>query len=110
MNNVENFNPDFDINAKYEDMIERAKHNVDLYLETGKDCSNISLSYDIKNYLPLALEELQRLNNIIKNIEKNTTESKDWDCEVYKKHNCRYSLEDYSKDSCIFCGEPDERK
>ena len=36
MNNEETLNPNFNINAKYEDMIERAKHNIDLYLETGK--------------------------------------------------------------------------
>ena len=70
MNNEETLNPNFNINAKYEDMIERAKHNIDLYLETGKDCSDISLSYDVKNYLPNALEEIERLNNIINELEK----------------------------------------
>lgn len=70
MNNEEILNPDFDINAKYEDMIERAKHNIDLYLEAGKDCSDISLSYDVKNYLPNALEEIERLNNIIDELVK----------------------------------------
>ena len=70
MNNQETLNPDFDINAKYEDMIERAKHNIDLYLETGKDCPDISLSYDVKNYLPLALKEIQRLNNIIDDLKQ----------------------------------------
>ena len=58
MNNEETLNPNFNINAKYEDMIERAKHNIDLYLETGKDYVDISLSYDVKNYLPLALKEI----------------------------------------------------
>jgi hypothetical protein len=55
-------------------------------------------------------KEIKRLNNIIKNIEENTIESDFWDCEVYKGHKCRYSLEYYSCDKCIFCGEPDERK
>ena len=55
-------------------------------------------------------KEIERLNNIIKNIEENTIESADWDCKVYKGHKCRYSLEDYSCDKCIFCGEPNERK
>ena len=66
--NEEILNPDFDINAKYEDMIKKAKHNVDLYLETGKNYTDISLSYDVKNYLPKALKEIERLNKFVDDI------------------------------------------
>ena len=56
---------DCNVPAKYEDMIKKAKHNVDLYLETGKNYTDISLSYDVKNYLPKALKEIERLNKKI---------------------------------------------
>ena len=32
----------------------------------------------------------------------------DWDCEHSPTKSCMYTNRDY--DSCIFCGQPDERK
>ena len=87
MNNEETLNPNFNINAKYEYMIERAKHNIDLYLETGKDCSDISLSYDVKNYLPNALKEIERLNNIIKEKSLLLIEFQDMEQKLKEKDN-----------------------
>ena len=65
----ERLNPYFDINAKYEDMVLRAKSIVEHHLLVsdgdGEAPDYICLAYDVKNYLPKLQQENQRLKDRI---------------------------------------------
>lgn len=63
--NEDIINPNFDINAKCQSMIEEANKIIKVYLETSnlyEDDGRYSLAYDVKNYLP----KLQQENKILK--------------------------------------------
>ena len=61
-------NKNFDINAKYEDMILNAESIVKHYLSTNDGSSEgpnyISLAYDVKNHLPTLIKEFQQLKSV----------------------------------------------
>lgn len=74
---IEEDNPNFDINAKYEDMINISKRIVEHH-EFVTDCTCdspmfVRLAYDVENYLPKLLKENQlyrhRLNTANEFIE-----------------------------------------
>ena len=63
------FNPNFDINAKYREMINVSKRIVEHheFISDGS-CEPpmfVCLAYDVKNYLPKLFEENQKLKNSI---------------------------------------------
>lgn len=68
---VEKLNPNFDINAKYEDIINVSKRIIEHHeFVSDGSCeppSYICLAYDIKNYLPKLQQENQELK---KQLEK----------------------------------------
>lgn len=63
--NKEKHNPNFDINAKYEDIINNSKKIAELHeFVSDGSCeppSYICLAYDVKNYLPRLIKENQEL-------------------------------------------------
>ena len=74
---IEEVNPSFDINAKYEEMINVSKRIVEHHeFVTDGTCEPpifVSLAYDVENYLPKLLKENQlyrhRLNTANEFIE-----------------------------------------
>ena len=67
--NKEKLNTNFDINAKYEDMIQNSKEIIDRYNQTHDgSCETpnyICLAYDVKNYLSKLQKENQTNKTII---------------------------------------------
>lgn len=63
--NKEKHNPNFDINTKYEDIINNSKKIAELHeFVSDGSCeppSYICLAYDVKNYLPRLIKENQEL-------------------------------------------------
>ena len=70
--NKERINSNFDINAKYQSMVEEANKIINVYLETSNlyDDGRYSLAYDVKNYLPKLQQEKQHYKHIIDELEK----------------------------------------
>lgn len=70
----ERLNPNFNINAKYESMLENAKSIVENYLShsdaTCEPPAYINLVYDVKNYLPKLQQENQQLKEVIEEVRK----------------------------------------
>lgn len=70
----EKTNPSFDINAKYEEMINVSKRIVEHHeFVTDGTCEPpifVSLAYDVKNYLPKLLKENHRLKSEIENLKE----------------------------------------
>lgn len=65
----ERINPNFDINAKYESMLENAKSIVEHYKKenSNSDCSNkVALAFDVVNYLPVLQSQLKAREEVIK--------------------------------------------
>ena len=76
----ERINPNFNINAKYESMIEEANKIIKVYLETTnlyEEDGRYNLAYDIKNYLPKLLEENKSLQSQLKAKEEVIKEALD---------------------------------
>ena len=71
---IEEDNPNFDINAKYEDMINISKRIVEHHeFVTDDTCEPpmfVSLAYDVKNYLPKLLKENQKQKEVIDKLSK----------------------------------------
>ena len=85
MNNEE-YNPDFDINAKYESMIKTAIEIVKYHSDNNcEPPSYISLACDVKNYLPKLQKENQELKKQLENCYCNRT-----DCSSRIKDSKRY--------------------
>ena len=81
----ERINPNFNINAKYESMIEEANKIIKVYLETTnlyEEDGRYNLAYDVKNYLPKLLEENKSLQSQLKAKEEVIKEAR----EYIKKH------------------------
>ena len=60
----ERINPNFDINAKCQSMIEEANKIIKVYLETSnlyEEDGRHNLAYDVKHYLPKLQQENQEL-------------------------------------------------
>ena len=75
----ERINPNFNINAKYESMIEEANKIIKVYLETTnlyEEDGRYNLAYDVKNYLPKLLEENKSLQSQLKAKEEAEKEFK----------------------------------
>ena len=70
----EKVNPNFDINSKYEEMINVSKRIVEHHeFVTDGTCGPpmfVSLAYDVKNYLPKLLEENQKQKEVIDKLSK----------------------------------------
>lgn len=91
----ERINPNFNINAKYESMIEEANKIIKVYLETTnlyEEDGRYNLAYDVKNYLPKLLEENKSLQSQLKAKEEtinkaikhvSSLSSKGRGCEIY---------------------------
>ena len=81
----EKLNSNFDINAKYEDMIKTSEMIVDKYqciIDRGYEPSiYVSLAYDVKNYLSKLLKENQKLK---KDFNKVVHESTEFESKVYE--------------------------
>lgn len=43
-------------------------------------------------------------------IEEDLYDGEEWDCELSPIGRCIYKVEDCGESTCIFCGEPEERK
>ena len=97
----ERINPNFNINAKYESMIEEANKIIKVYLETTnlyEEDGRYNLAYDVKNYLPKLLEENKPLQSqlkakeevekeFIKYLEDNYKETQDiWYIKILQKY------------------------
>lgn len=69
----EKANPNFDINAKYEDMVNISKRIVEHHeFVTDGTCEPlmfVSLAYDVENYLPKLLKEKQKYKDIVDTLE-----------------------------------------
>ena len=72
--NKEKHNPNFDINTKYEDIINNSKKIAELHeFVSDGSCeppSYICLAYDVKNYLPRLIKENQQLKEQLERSEK----------------------------------------
>lgn len=70
----EKTNPSFDINAKYEEMINVSKRIVEHHeFVTDGTCEPpifVSLAYDVGNYLPKLLKENQKQKEVINKLSK----------------------------------------
>ena len=70
MNKKEKINPNFDINAKYEDMINTAiqiiEHHEFVSNGSCEPPNYICLAYDVKNYLPKLQQENKLLRDRIR--------------------------------------------
>ena len=75
----EKVNPNFDINAKYEEMINVSKRIVEHHeFVTDGTCEPpmfVSLAYDVKNYLPKLLEKNQKQEEVIDKLSKTIYET-----------------------------------
>ena len=106
MNNEE-YNPDFDINAKYESMIKTAIEIVKYHSDNNcEPPSYISLACDVKNYLPKLQKENQELKNQLENCYCNRTDcssriknSKKYDSLVQKVENQQKEFIDFIESS-----------
>ena len=69
----EKVNPNFDINSKYEEMINVSKKIVEHHeFVTDGTCEPpifVSLAYDVENYLPKLLKEKQKYKDIVDILE-----------------------------------------
>lgn len=43
-------------------------------------------------------------------VEEDLYDGEEWDCELSPIGRCIYKIEDCGEPTCIFCGEPEERK
>lgn len=68
------FNPNFDINAKCNDMMNVSKRIIEHHeFVTDDNCESpmfVCLAYDVKNYLPKLLEENQKQKEVIDKLSK----------------------------------------
>ena len=67
--NREGKNKNFDLNAKYKDMIQTATKIVEYNLnknDNSEPKSEICLAYDVKNYLPQLLSQIDQQEQIIR--------------------------------------------
>lgn len=75
----ERINPNFNINAKYESMLENAKSIVEHYKKenSNSDCSNkVALAFDVVNYLPVLQSQLKAKEEVIKEAREYVNHSK----------------------------------
>ena len=90
----ERINPNFDINAKCQSMIEEANKIIKVYLETSnlyEDDGRYNLAYDVKNYLPKLQQENKHYKHIIDELEKWLKEEMNIYDEARKMHE-EYSV------------------
>lgn len=95
----ERINPNFNINAKYESMIEEANKIIKVYLETTnlyEEDGRYNLAYDVKNYLPKLLEENKSLQSQLKAKEEVIKEAINYidDNTYYKDHKGHINIDD----------------
>ena len=95
----ERINPNFNINAKYESMIEEANKIIKVYLETTnlyEEDGRYNLAYDVKNYLPKLLEENKSLQSQLKEKEEVMKEAINYidDNTYYKDHKGHINIDD----------------
>ena len=72
--------------------------------------SSVKKSKDLYDSCKRKYERYERLLIGSLPIEEDLYDSEEWDCELSPIGRCIYKVEDCGESTCIFCGEPEERK
>ena len=72
--------------------------------------SSVKKSKDLYDSCKRKYERYERLLIGSLPIEEDLYNGEEWDCELSPIGRCIYKVEDCGESTCIFCGEPEERK
>lgn len=72
--------------------------------------SSVKKSKDLYDSCKRKYERYERLLIGSLPVEEDLYDGEEWDCELSPIGRCIYKIEDCGEPTCIFCGEPEERK
>lgn len=72
--------------------------------------SSVRKSKDLYNSCKRKYERYERLLINSLPVEVDLYNGEEWDCELSPIGRCIYKIDDCGELTCIFCGEPEERK
>lgn len=72
--------------------------------------NSVKKSKDLYDSCKRKYERYERLLIGSLPVEEDLYDGEEWDCELSPVGRCIYKIEDCGEPTCIFCGEPEERK